>query len=70
MSDKKQVRYIFVKDTEQSKLGFASAEEARLWAVNKFEVMDTDERRVRVRLRQRTGFYDVVVKTRREVPAS
>lgn len=67
MSDQK--RYIFKRDDEQSKLGFATAEEARLYATNKFEVMDSDERRVRVRLRQRTGLYDVVVKVRREVSA-
>jgi len=67
MSDQNGKRVIYVRNDEQSKTGFATQEEARLYAVGKFEVMDTEERRVRVRLRNRTGLYDVVVKTRKEI---
>lgn len=62
-----EVRYIFAKDLTQCVLGFKTAEEARLHAVNKFEVMDTEERRIRVRYRSRTNTFDVVVKTRQAV---
>lgn len=66
MSKEQQKRYIYVRNDELSKTGFVNQEDARIWANSKFEVMDTEERRVRVRLRNRTGLYDVVVKTRRE----
>jgi hypothetical protein len=61
-----KVRYIYVKDAGLSKFGFPTAEAANAEA-DKMGERDTDERRIRVRLRQRTGLYDVLVKVKREV---
>lgn len=72
MSDKKKdtVRYIYVKDHDGSAYNFPNQEAAAEWCRSNGLVPgtqgDTEERRVRIRLRQRTGLYDVVLKVRRE----
>lgn len=63
--DRPEKRFVFVKDTLLTVSGFASHDEAKAAAA---DIPETDERRVRVRMRSRTGLYDVVVKTRREAP--
>lgn len=58
-----QASFIFVRDDEKSKLGFLRIEDAQAHAKT---IPETEDRRVRVRFRNRSGRFDVVVKTRRE----
>lgn len=69
MSKEKEKRYIYVRDPDLTVTGFTAVEEAhkevdRLTA--QMGDRPTDEYRIRVRLRNRTNLWDVVVKTRRE----
>lgn len=57
-------RYVFVKNDEKCAFGFATFEAAKSAAAN---IEETDLVRVRVRMRSRTGTWDVVVKERKEV---
>jgi len=57
-------KYIFARNDEKCKTGFVRIEEAQKHAET---IPETEEQRVRVRYRSRSGAYDVVVKSRREV---
>lgn len=60
-------RYVFVKDERLSRTDFDSYEAATEAAGG---IEDSDEQRVRVRMRSRTGKWDVVVKRRQPVPVN
>lgn len=62
---KQEIRYVFTKDADLSKTDFDTFEKAKAEA-DKLE--NNDEQRVRVRMRNRTGKWDVVVKRRRVAP--
>ena len=62
---KQETRFVFVKDADLSKSDFETFEAARAEA-DKLD--DNEEQRVRVRMRNRTGKFDVVVKRRRPAP--
>lgn len=64
MSKQQKIRYVFVKGPEKTIEGISSFEEAKKKAE---EFPESETQRVRVRLRSRTGLWDVLVKTRREV---
>ncbi len=67
MTKQQDTRYIYVKDKDASGHDFKTHEEALAWQrANK--LVDSEERRVRIRLRNRTNTYDVVVKLRKEAP--
>ncbi len=59
-------RTIFVKNNELSREGFRSFEEAT--EARQTLGDDSDTQRVRIRFRNRTGLWDVLVKSAREVP--
>lgn len=58
--------FIFVKDPDRGKTGFDTIEAATAWR-DQNKLADTEDIRVRVRLRSRTGKWDVVVKVKQEV---
>ena len=60
------MRTIFVKDDGLSIEGFASFQEASDARAGIGE--DNDERRTRVRFRNRTGLWDILVKVAKRVP--
>lgn len=66
MDTEKEARFIFVRDNEKTVTGITTYEVAKAIAAELGE--DTETQRVRVRMRSRTGLWDVVVKTRREAP--
>ena len=63
---KHQERFVFVKDAGRSKCGYACHDEAVKCAATIKEDAGT---RVRVRMRSRTGLWDVLVKTAKKVEA-
>ena len=67
--DQKNVRVIYVKDTEKSILGFDSFEDATVAAekIRGSKEAASEQIRVRVLRRNRTDKFDVLVKSRREV---
>ena len=62
IDSKNEAREVFVRDESLTRTGFNSYEEAQAVAAG---LPQGDGRRIRVRLRRRTGKWDVVVKQRR-----
>jgi hypothetical protein len=68
MSKKKEEpRYIYKKDPELGKAGFAVFEHAKNLEAELLKKYPEPQHRVRTRLRARTNTWDVVVKVRTEV---
>ena len=64
MPGKEPPRFVYRRDPDLTVTGFATYGEAKAVAD---KIPETDERRIRVRMRSRTGTWDVVVKTRQQV---
>lgn len=73
-TDQVPTRTIYVRDDEQTRVGFSSQLEASdhadtLVKADRNGSRDSEKMRVRVAFRNRTGLYDVVVKTMKRVVA-
>jgi hypothetical protein len=67
--EKKEVRIIYKRDSDLTKVGFLDFVEAQAVAHELKQKYPEPQYRIRTRLRTRNNGWDVVVKVRTEVPA-